>query len=119
MRKLIFFINICLLTIMLSGCSQNLENMTIQESDDYISIVWESRTYVPFCGLSNNERGSQIGMVDGDKNNQVYEYKGHSTEDWIISFYKSGEMDNSMLIKEINVTDIPDYLQSDYDWNNR
>ena len=27
------------------------------------------------------------------ENNQIYEYKGHSTDEWIISFYYSGEMD--------------------------
>lgn len=57
--------------------------------------------------------------VNGDKNDQVYEYKGHSTDDWIISFYKSVEMDSSMLMKEINTTEIPDNLQSDYDWNDK
>ena len=49
----------------------------------------------------------------------MYEYKGHSTDDWIISFYKSVEMDSSMLMKEINTTEIPDNLQSDYDWNDK
>ena len=37
---------------------------------------------------------------------------------WIISFYKSGEMDNSILMKEINVKQIPDNLKSDYELNN-
>ena len=49
----------------------------------------------------------------------MYEYRAHSTDEWIISFYKSGEMDNSMLMKEVNVTEIPDNLQSDYKWDNK
>lgn len=122
MKKLIYFISICLLMIMLSSCGQSnnkLENMTRQDNNDYVLIIWEDRTYVPFCVVNNSERGAQIGIVNGDKNDQVYEYKEHSTDNWIISFYKSGEMDNSMLMKEINVTEIPDNLQSDYEWNNK
>jgi hypothetical protein len=93
--------------------------MTTQINKDYTGIVWENRTYVPFCGVDNSEQGAQIGIVNGDKNDQVYEYKNQSTDDWIISFYKSGEMDNSMLMKELNVTDIPNILHSDYKWNNK
>ena len=49
----------------------------------------------------------------------MYEYKGYSSDNCIISFYKSGKMDSSMLMKEISVTEIPDDLQSDYDCNNK
>lgn len=113
MKKLIYFISICLLMIMLSACGQmnnKLESMTTQSSDDYVSIIWEDRVYIPFCAINNSEQGEQIGIVNGDKNDQVYEYKGYSTDNWIISFYKSGEMDNSMLMKEVNTTEIPDNL---------
>lgn len=122
MRKPIYFISICLLMIILSSCGKSnnkLESMNSQYNSDYVSIIWEGRTYIPFCTINNNERGLQIGIVDGDKNNQVFEYKEHSTDNWIISFYKSGEMDSSMLMKEINVTEIPNNLQSEYEWNNR
>ena len=106
--------------VMLSSCDQSnkkLENMTRKESSDYVSIIWEGRTYVPFCGVDNGERGAQIGIVNGDKKDQVYEYKGYSKDDWIISFYKSGEMDSSMLMKEINVEEVPKDIQSEYEWN--
>lgn len=33
----------------------------------------------------------------------------------LISFYKLGEMDNSVLMKEINVTEIPNNLQVDWE----
>ena len=122
MKKSIYFISLCLTTIMLSSCGQNnkkLENMATQETNDYLSVIWEDKAYVPFCAVDNRERGTQIGIVNGDKKDQIYEYKDYSTEDWIISFYKSGEMDTSMLMKEINVTEIPNNLQSDYEWNNK
>lgn len=121
MKKVIYFISLCLIGIILSACSQGnnqLENMSTKETEDYVSIIWEDKTYVPFCAIGNDERGAQIGIVDGDKNDQVYEFKGYSTDDWIISFYKSGEMDSSMLMKEINVKQIPHNLESDYEWNN-
>ena len=120
MKRLIYIFSICLLMIVLSSCGQKsnkLENMTIQSNNEYIAIIWEDRIYVPFCAINTSEQGAQIGIVDSDKNNKVYEYKGHSTDDWIISFYKSGEMDGSMLMKEINTTEIPDNLHSDYQWN--
>jgi hypothetical protein len=107
---------------MLCSCGQSnkkLENMTTQENNDYVAIVWGNRTYVPFCAVDNSEQGAQIGIVNGDKNDQVYEYKDYSTDNWIISFYKSREMDSSMLMKEINVTEIPNNLKSDYEWNNK
>lgn len=118
MKKLIYFITLCLMVFMLSACAKSskpLENMTTQNSDGYVSIVWQDRVYVPFCAIENEQRGEQIGIVDGDERDQVYEYKDHSTKDWIISFYKSGEMDSSMLMKEINVKDIPENLESDYE----
>lgn len=121
MKKLIYFISIFSISIMLSACSQNnkkLENMSTKETNDYVAIIWEDRTYVPFCVIDNNKRGTKIGIVNKDKNDQVYELKGYSTDEWIISFYKSGEMDNSMLMKEINVKQIPDNLKSDYELNN-
>lgn len=121
MKKLIGLISICLLMITLFACGKsdkNLERMTTEEKEDYVSIVWEGRTYVPFCAIENSERGSQIGIVNEDKNDQVFEYKNHSSDEWIISFYKSNEMDNSMLMKEINVVEVPNNLSSEYEWNN-
>ena len=121
MKKQIYFISLFLLMIILSSCNSKnstLDNMTTEINDDYVSIIWQERTYVPFCAIDNDEKGVQIGIVNGDKNDQVYEYKGYSSDDWIISFYKSGEMDSSMLMKEVNVKEIPNNLQSDYEWNN-
>ena len=122
MKGLLYLISLCLTTIMISSCNHSnkeLENMTTQENGDYLTIVSDDRAYVPFCAVDNTDRKAQIGIVNGDKKDQVYEYKDYSTDDWIISFYKSGEMDSSMLMKEINVTEVPDNLQSDYEWNNK
>ena len=59
MKKLIYFISIFSISIMLSACSQNnkqLENMSTKETNDYVAIVWEDRTYVPFCVIDNNKQ---------------------------------------------------------------
>lgn len=60
--------------------------------------------------------GAQIGIVDGDKEDKVYQYKEYSAEQWIINAYT---MDGAMLYREINVTEIPDGLESEYDWNDQ
>jgi hypothetical protein len=109
-----------LLTLSLCSCqkqTKQLVQMSTLDKNDYVAIVWGDKTYVPFCAIDNSERGAQLGIVDEDDNNQIYEYKGYSTEEWVISFYHSGEMDSSMLMREIKVTEIPEGLQSEYEWN--
>lgn len=122
MKKFICFMSLCLMSIVLCSCGKNsvpLENFSSNTTEDYAAVTLNDKTYVPFCVVDNRDRGHQIGIVDGDELDQIYQYKDFNSEDWIISFYKSGEMDNSMLMREQNVTDIPDGLQSDYEWNNK
>lgn len=111
---------ICTILLLWSGCipqSQvgHLVDMKSGETDRYATIQWEDRVYVPYCVISKGDMGKQIGIVDGDKNDRVYEYKGYSSEEWIISMYHSGEMDNPMLMKEQSVTDILEGLETEYD----
>ena len=106
----------------LSACSrqnstEDLADMTSSSGGGYRSVVWGDNTYVPYCAISNSERGKQIGIVDGDENDRIYEYEGYSTDEWIIGIYVSGLMDSAMLLREINVTDIPEGLESEYEWN--
>ncbi len=113
------YINIMLASIMifvLTACgNKELADMTTEINNDYASIVWGDKTYVPYCVLSNKDCGELIGIVDGDKDDKVYEYKGYSADEWIIT---SHAHDGSMLYKEMNVSDIPDGLESEYEWNN-
>jgi hypothetical protein len=97
---------------------KDLVNMSILDKGEYQAIVWNDKTYVPYCAISNSERGELIGIVNGDKNDQIYQYNNYPIEEWIISFYYSGEMDNSMLMRELSVKEIPDGLHSEYNWNN-
>ena len=115
MKRIFSFMFIMTVIISLCSCSkQVLADMTTSVNDKYAAIVWEDRTYVPYCAIDKTQCGRQIGIVDNDKDDKVFEYKGYSVDEWIINYYV---MDSAMLYKEINVTDIPSGLQSEYEWN--
>ena len=115
-KAFLSFVVIFTLVFSLCACSQqDLEDMTSGEGDGYATIVWGDKTYVPYGALSDyGERGKQIGIVDGDKDNRVYELKGYSADEWIVNSFSH---DGAMLLREVNVTDIPDGWQSEYEWN--
>ena len=117
MRKIIILLLMVTMLFILCACSeQELTIMTTSEGQGYAAIVWEDKTYVPYCAISKRDCGGQIGIVDGDKEDRVYQYKDYSVEQWIINAYtKDG---GAMLYREINVIEIPDGLDSEYDWNN-
>ena len=116
MKKALSISLIIAILFSLCACSQQeLADMGTDENDDYVAIIWEDRTYIPYCAISKSDCGKQIGIVNGDKDDRVYEYKGYSTNEWLINSYI---MDSAMLYREINVTDIPSGLESEYDWNN-
>lgn len=105
-----------LLALCACGKANSSNRQTI---DDSSVIVWEGRTYVPYCSVfKNTSCGNQIGIVDGDKNNKLYEYKGYSTEEWIVNAYDSKIMDGAVLYKEINVTEIPEEIEAEYAGDN-
>lgn len=101
---------------LLSGCAgRELVNMESRLGEDYLAIIWEGRTYVPYCPISKGDRGAQIGFVDGDPDDRVFEYEGYAPEEWLIRALAHDG--GAMLIKEITVTQIPDGLESEYEWN--
>ncbi len=115
MRKMIVLPLMVTMLFVLCACAeQELANMTTSEGQGYAAIVWDDRAYIPYCAISKRECGEQIGIVDGDKEGRVYQYKNYSTEQWIINAYT---MDGAILYREVNVTEIPEGLESEYDWN--
>lgn len=96
---------------------EGLTLMQRRETEAYTAVLWEGRTYIPFCAVDNDSRGKQLGIVNGNERDQIYEYRGYDPEEWIISFYRSGLMDGSLLLRESGVTEIPDGLTSEYEWN--
>lgn len=108
------------LTTLLSACRKDgevLENMVSRKDGECRAILWEGRIYVPYTQIPNRERRRQLGIVDGDEQNQVYAWKEYPATQWLISFYHTGCMDSSMLMREITVTEIPEQLTSEYPWN--
>lgn len=118
-KKLYCVVCLCgLISIMLCACGENTDliDMSTVEGDEYMSIIWEDRIYIPFCVVSKNDGGTQIGYLDGEINNRVCEYKDYPTDEWIASYLTVDG--GAMLHKEVNVTNIPDGLESEYEWNN-
>ena len=107
----------CFMSIMLCACgkSTKLIDMSAVEGDEYVSIKWGDRVYIPFCAVSKNDCGTQIGYLDGESDNMVCEYKNYPTDEWIASYLTADC--GAMLFKEVNVTNIPDGLESEYKWN--
>lgn len=118
-KHLTVFMITCIL-LLLSACGtqpqQSLSNMTSTIVGDYRAVVWEGRIYIPFCVVSKNDRGVQIGYVDGDKNDCISEYKGYSPTEWLVSWLPTDG--GAMLLKEENVADIPDGLIAEYQSEN-
>ncbi len=116
MKRLFYIFTMTILLFSLCGCLKGkIADMTTEVHDDYAAIVWENKTYVPYCVISTSDCGEQIGIVDGNKDDRVYEYKDYSADEWIINrLIVDG---GALLYKEINVIDIPEGLQSEYSWN--
>ena len=117
-KKLCSIICLCyFISIMLCACGKNtnLIDMSTAEGDEYMDIIWEDRTYVPFCTISKNDCGTQIGYLNGETDDRICEYKDYPTDEWIANYLTVDG--GAILFKEINVTNIPDGLKSEYEWN--
>ena len=116
MKKIIVLLLIsCLFSAILSACSGQQRELTDMKSvsiDGKRAVIWEDRTYAPFCVVSKKDCGEQIGYVDGDTDDRISEYKGYSTEEWLVSWMPTDG--GAMLLKEQSVTDIPDGLEAEY-----
>ena len=116
--KKIRVLGIAILTaVVLCACGggRELADISTAEGDGYMAIIWEERTYVPFCVVSKNDCGTLIGYVNGDTGDRVCEYKDYPSNEWIANYLTVDG--GAILLKEVNVTNIPDGLQSEYEWN--
>ena len=105
-----------------AGCSSdtgNQEPVIFQqkENEDYVSIIWNDREYVPYCAISPTERGEYLGYMEDDPDVEIYELDGYSSEEWIIDYLNLKSCGEAMLYKEVSVRDIPDGFSSEYEWN--
>lgn len=115
MKKIIALALLLMFMLSLSACGGqrgNLVDMAAVSMDGKRGVAWEDRTYVPFCVISKNDRGEQIGYVGGDTNDRISKYKGYSPDEWLVSWLP---MDGgAILLKEQSVVDIPDGLKAEY-----
>lgn len=115
MKKIVAFVSLFVLLLSLAACGRqksDLVDMASTSVDGKYCIIWEGRTYAPFCVVSKKDCGEQIGYVDGDTDDRISEYKGYSVEEWLVSWMP---MDGgAMLLKEQSVVDIPDGLEAEY-----
>lgn len=90
----------------------------IVDTGEYAALVWQGRTYVPYCPAGKIALGRRIGgSADGDFREDYYACEGYSEQEWLIAFPRSGLMDSPMLYREQSVWDIPEELESEYAWN--
>lgn len=118
-----FFPLLVFMVLLFTGCGKEDETGGIvfekADREGYRAVIYDGREYVPYTAISVSDRGEYLGYIAGDPDDKIYEYKGYSTDQWLISFLDSGLMDGAMLLKEENVTDIPEGLTSEYEWNQR
>lgn len=86
----------------------------VSEEKEQAGIRWEGRDYYMYAVVSKRQIGEQIGIVDGDVDNRVYELEGYDSEKWIVEFLHSGLMDNYVLMKEEHVTEKIDGIEQDF-----
>ena len=104
----------CLFLLLLSACGEQRElvDMESVSIDGKRAVIWEDRTYIPFCVVSKNNRGELIGYVDSDINDRISEYRNYSPDEWVVSWLPTDG--GAMLMKEQNVVNIPDGLEAEY-----
>ena len=115
MKKTFALLSLFVIILSLTACGgqqRDLVDMESTRADGKWAVVWEDRTYAIFCVVSKKDCGEQIGYVDGDTDNRISEYKGHSTEEWLVSWIPTDG--GAMLLKEQSVVDIPDGLEAEY-----
>ena len=115
MKKIIAFTLSLVITLSLAACVGQQRDLVDLESislDGVRGVVWEDRVYAPFCVISKNDRGEQIGYVEGDTDDRISEYKGYPPEEWLVSWIPTDG--GAMLLKEQSVVDIPEGLEAEY-----
>ena len=98
----------------MSACGERSELVDMESLiiDDKRAVIWEGRTYIPFCVVSKNSRGVQVGYVNGDTNDRISEYMGYSSDEWVVSWLPTDG--GAILLKEQSVVNIPDGLEAEY-----
>ena len=96
----------------------------INEEEGYAYLFYGDKVFVPYCAYESEDAGSCIGYCDipADAYSDgarvyIFELKGYSSEEWIIESLEQNNCNEGMILREVNVTEAPDGLVSDYGWN--
>lgn len=129
MKKVILIISV-IASFALSGCGVSVKMpddpiiFEINKAGEYAYLSVDDKVYVPYCPYDIKYLGDCIGYYDlqGDEYTSggkiyVYEFIGYPSDEWIIDFDAEGGKDG-MILREINTTNIPEGLRSEYEWNN-
>lgn len=88
-------------------------------NENYSYVIYQGKEYIPYCAYNPKEREKYLGYVGEDKQDEIYTVKGYLEEEWLINYLDSGMMNDCILLKEKSVTDIPNELTSEYEWNKK
>lgn len=121
MSRRFVLLSLALMALLTACAAPQGETVVFQpvDRDGYQAILWEGREYVPFCPFSPQARGTCLGYLEGNEDEQLYAWADHSEEEWLILYLNSGLMNDTMLLREVGVTTYPDGVAPDpeYDWN--
>lgn len=91
--------------------------------DEYAYLTYEDKMFVPYCPYEAEYLGECIGYYDIPVSEYsdagriyVCELKGYSSEEWIIAVLDTN-CTEGMILREINATEIPEGLDTEYKWN--
>ena len=114
----------------LAGCGARLqlpETPIVYQrvvGDEYAYLTEGDKVYVPYCPYELNLLGECIGYCDiestesGDTSREyICELKGYSSDQWIVEVLDTGYTREGMILRELNTTEIPEGLSSEYEWN--
>lgn len=117
---------------LLSGCGSKTQlpdhpiiyeqNENSEEGYSYLSH--DDKMFLPYCAYDAKYMGDCIGYCDlpadeytDSSRVYIFEVKGFSSDEWIIETLTLEHCNEGMILREINATNIPDGLASEYPWN--
>lgn len=114
----------------LAGCGTKLqlpETPVVYQravGDEYVYLTEGDKVYVPYCPYKSNMLGKCIGYCDIESTENgetareyICELKGYSSDQWIVEVLDTGYTREGMILRELNTTEIPKGLNSEYEWN--
>lgn len=128
MKKFLLTVSVIILSV-ISGCGVGTKLpdkpivFDVGSNGEYVYLSYEGKTYVPYCPYARKYLGDCIGYYDSLEDEYssstrvyIYEFKGYSSDEWIVDYLPT--INEGMVLREISTTNIPEGLESEYEWNN-